>query len=218
MSESRSKKTRPRARAGFVTESRHWYKDRYRSVLMLTLVLVPFVLVSMSLNIFLLFFNQKPPKYFAATPDLRLVEMVSTDVPLISQAGLLNWSTEVVSSTLTLDFLNWRKQLMSVKKHYFKDTFNGLVANLKSSDILTLIESQRLNLKSIVQQSPVVINEGMLSGTYSWNIQFPILLSYESSKGVQNTQNLIVQILVQRTSTIDHPQGVKIKRIVLKNK
>lgn len=201
----------------YVTESRHWYKDQYRRSLFVALIALSLLAVSMSMNIILVL-KETPPKYFSATPDLRLVEMTPLDQPLVSQGGLLNWASEVVTSTFSLDFLHWRNQLMTSKQNFFDDSFDGVLANMQSSGILTLIKDQRLNLKTVLESAPVITAEGILSGAKSWQIEFPIILSYESSNGVENTQHLIADVLIQRVSTTEHPRGLKVKRLILKNK
>ena len=200
-----------------VMESREWYKDRYRQVLNLTMVMAFCLILSVGLN-GVLFFTKSPPRYFAATQDWRIKELEPLDKPIMSQGGLLTWTTTTISDTFSLDFLHWKKQLMDIKSNYFKDAFNELLQNMKSSGILVMVEDKRFNIKTVVESAPLITAEGMLNGAASWRIEFPLILSYESSRGVESTSRLQAQVLVQRVSTLDHPRGVKIKQVILKNK
>ena len=48
-----------------------------------------------------------------------------------------------------------------------------------------------------------------------WRIKMSILLFYESSEGIIARQNLDVDLLIQRASLLDYPNGINIKQIVM---
>jgi intracellular multiplication protein IcmL len=214
----RPKTPKPQAsRAGYISDSILHHKNQAMTFGKVSFILSILLAVSMTGNI-IQACNKTPPKYFASTPDLRLVELTPLDKPTLSQGGLLNWAAGAVTDTLSLDFLDWRKDLMSVKQNYFQDAFDGVITSLKSSGILTLVKDKRLNIQTLIESAPVITAEGLMRGVVSWKIEFPILLSYESSRGVEKTQHLIVSMLVQRVSTLEHPRGVKIKQLNLDNR
>jgi intracellular multiplication protein IcmL len=55
-----------------------------------------------------------------------------------------------------------------------------------------------------------------VGGKATWKIEFPLVVSYESSQGVESTQNLMATVLVCRASTVTSPRGVVIQQVVLK--
>ena len=63
---------------------------------------------------------------------------------------------------------------------------------------------------------PVIVASGQIDGRASWKVEFPLLISYESSQGVENTQKLLATVLVRRASTVATPRGVVIEQIILK--
>ena len=60
------------------------------------------------------------------------------------------------------------------------------------------------------------IASGLVGGTATWRIEFPLVVSYESSQGVESTQRLVATVLVRRASTVKTPRGVVIQQAVLK--
>ena len=56
----------------------------------------------------------------------------------------------------------------------------------------------------------------LVGGKATWRIEFPIVVSYESSQGVESTQKLLATVLVCRASTAKTPRGVVIQQVVLK--
>ena len=67
-----------------------WYRTQFHRAMKLALGLSLALMVSLAV-IALLLLNQPKPRYFAATPDLRLAPLVPLDQPLLTQSGLLTW-------------------------------------------------------------------------------------------------------------------------------
>ena len=79
-----------------------------------------------------------------------------------------------------------------------------------------MIQEKRLSASSVATGAPVIIASGLVSGKATWRIEFPLIVSYESSQGVESTQRLIATVLVCRASTATTPRGVVIQQVVLK--
>ena len=192
-----------------------WYRLQYQRAMKLAVGLV-LVLLACAAVIGLLIIKQPAPRYFAATPDLRLAPLVPLDKPVLTQQGLLNWVTETVSNAVSLDFLEWREKLSNTREHFDEEAFKSFVASLNSSGILEMIRDKRLSVSAVVTRAPVIIASGLVGGKATWKIEFPLTVSYESSQGVESTQKLMATVLVARASTVTTPRGVVIQQIVLK--
>lgn len=197
-----------------VRESMEWYRDRYRQM---TRILVGLSLSNVLLIILtaILFFSQKEPRYYAITPDLRIQEMVALEEPFIPNAGLNNWVAQTVTSTLSLNFRNWKNQLGQVRAAYDPKAFESLVVAMKNNGILDLIEEKGLICSAVVQDAPIIYASGKQEGRYMWRLKMPVAMSYESSRGIEYRQNLMAEILVQRVSTLEYPIGINIRQIIL---
>lgn len=79
-----------------------------------------------------------------------------------------------------------------------------------------MIKDKRLSVSSAITAAPVIVSSGLLDGKMTWRIEFPLVMSYESSQGVESTQNLMATVLVRRANTVKTPRGVAIHQIVLK--
>ncbi|MDL2290880.1 DotI/IcmL family type IV secretion protein [Desulfovibrio sp. OttesenSCG-928-F20] len=164
----------------------------------------------------LLLLNQPGPRYFAATPDLRLAPLVPLDQPVLTQEGLLTWASDTITGSMSLNFLEWREKLESIRPSFDDEAFKSFLASLKSSGVLDMIREKRLSASAITTRAPVIIASGLVGGTATWRIEFPLVVSYESSQGVESTQRLVATVLVRRASTVKTPRGVVIQQAVLK--
>lgn len=204
----------PQRGVELVTESRNWFVTQSRQLFNLCLLLGGALIISLSCNVVQVMTRPKPV-YFAATPDFRILEMPPLSAPVVSDQAIVNWTTDVVTKALSLDFLHWRKKLMDVRIDFDPDGFKSFVNSLTSTGNLKKIEAERLNLSCVLKEAAVITNSGVVNGKMTWRIEAPLLLSYQSSRGVVSSQDLIGKILVQRTSTTRNPKGVVIKQIVL---
>lgn len=164
----------------------------------------------------LLLLNQPGPRYFAATSDLRLAPLIPLDQPVLTQEGLLIWASDMITGAMSLNFLEWREKLEALRPNFDDEAFKSFLASLQSSGVLDMIREKRLSASAITTRAPVIIASGLVGGTATWRIEFPLIVSYESSQGVESTQRLVATILVRRASTVKTPRGVVIQQVVLK--
>ena len=194
-----------------------WFRDQYRRTLVILLVISTILVGSLTANVMQFAFDPEP-RYFATTNDMRLAELTPLDQPMVSQSGLLDWTVETITSTFTLDFSNWRRQLMAVRPRYNNRAFKQLLKSLKDSGNLPMIKNQRLVTSCTPIEAPVILGKALVKGKVTWKVEFPMLISYESSKGVENTQKLIVNTLVQRADTTEKVEGIHIIQLLMRNK
>lgn len=193
----------------------HWYKKQYERVMKLVLALGLGLLAAIGI-IALLIITRPTPQFFAATPDLRLAPMVPLSEPLLTEQGLLNWVSETVTQAVSLDFVEWREKLSRSREHFDDDAFKSFLDSLQKSGVLDLVRDKRLNVSASISRAPVITASGLVNGRATWRVEFPLVVSYESSQGVETTQKLLANVLVRRASTAKTPRGVVIQQVVLK--
>lgn len=192
-----------------------WYRTQFRRAMKLALGLVVTQCISVAV-IAMLLMNQPGPRYFAATPDLRIAPMIPLDRPVLTHEGLLTWVSNIITGAMSLNFLEWREKLEALRSNFDDEAYKSFLSSLKSSGILDMIRDKRLSASAVTTRAPVIIASGLVGGTATWRIEFPLIISYESSQGVESTQRLIATVLVRRASTVKSPRGVVIQQVVLK--
>ncbi|MCL1889481.1 MAG: DotI/IcmL family type IV secretion protein [Desulfovibrionaceae bacterium] len=161
-----------------------WYKSQFHRAMKMALGMALALIVALAVIAFQVM-NKPTPRYFAATPDLRLAPLIPLDKPVLTQQGLLNWATKTISNAVSLDFLEWREKLTRSREHFEEEAFKSFVASLNSSGVLDMIRDKRLSVSAAVTRAPVIIASGLVGGKATWKIEFPLVVSYESSQGVE---------------------------------
>jgi intracellular multiplication protein IcmL len=199
--------------AALIVDSRNWNRQLADKLLKTTFFLSLLLLLAVLVNIYQ--FLQRPkPLYFAVTADLKVLEMVPLSEPSLSDQALLNWTSQAVTSALSLDFLHWRQKLSEIRPNFDSKGFESYVRSLETEGHLKKIQTERLILSCVPVQAPIITNSAVVAGVMSWKVQMPILLSYQSSAGVSATQKLLAEIFLERIETHINPRGVIIKQLV----
>jgi hypothetical protein len=164
---------------------------------------------------FVLIFSSARVRYFGITPDLRVVQLKPLTEPVLTASGLKEWTHDTVVRSLSLDFSNYRRQLSDVEPRYTPPAFTSFKAALQSAGILDLIVHGRLVTSVTTEGAPVLVSEQRLGGALHWQIEFPLSMGYESSKGVEHTQHLLARVLVKRVPPTESLEGVRIAQVIL---
>ena len=198
-----------------VTESRLWYYEQYKRSVAIVFGLLFVTGLSLCLNVTQFIF-QPSPKYFGLSEDLRVIELTPTDEPNITQEKLINWVSETVCRTFTLDFLNYRQTLMDVRSNYHKGAYKSILRSLGESGNLQMIKVKRLVSRATLSGTPVITKEGVVKGHMMWKLELPMLISYESSNGIEATQSIVGSVIARREDERQVPRGLLIYQLVLK--
>jgi intracellular multiplication protein IcmL len=192
-----------------------WYRDGFRLLLGL-LLLVSFTLaVSMGLNIFL-FTHQPAPKFLIQTADHQLVGVTPLDEPSFGDDYITQWVVEAILAANNWSFANYREALQKACNQYF--TPNGCqeyrdalirIGNLES------VKTKRLNVRAVVVKPPLIVNKVVSGQTqrFIWNMQMEVMVSYLSS-AEQTSQNVIVNLVVVRRPLSEYEKGIGIEKYV----
>ena len=195
-----------------IVENREYYQKAYFHAIRIVFLLVCVLLVSVGANVAQVIYTPEP-LYFASDNEMRLAPMTPLSKPQMSQGGLLNWAANSVATTFTYDFRNWKNQFDDVRDNYTKKVFSELLGSLKAGSLAMVVE-KRYVASCVATSTPIISKEGVLDGIQTWIIKTPITITYESSEGIENQQQLEVKMIVQRCDTSTNPRGVQIAQLV----
>jgi len=197
--------------------SKYWYLGQNRRLTRILLLVCLALAMSLAGNVGQYLARPKPI-YFAATSDLRILEIPPLSEPVFSDQVIMNWAVQAITSTLSLNFLHLRENLMNSREYFDNAGFKSFVQSLEQSGNVAKIREERLSLSCTPTEAPVITNKALRGEVMTWKIEVPLTLSYESSKGVVATQKLLASVLVQRADTRMYPRGLVISQIILAKK
>jgi hypothetical protein len=154
-----------------------------------------------------------PPKF--ALPE----NNTPMDQPHRDNKEIAGWLTMVSSEIMTFDKGNYQKRMEDTEKYFTASGREQYVKFLTDNNIIKVLESGKYDVRSFVQEPPLLLNEGAVNGTFRWLYEVPIMLTYvergtKSYKNVEPVnQQVILIVQIGRTTTDMQGVGVLIERI-----
>ncbi len=194
-----------------VLERNYFYRDRYRLQLRLSAALTLLCLLLAGILLWVLRYPDEPV-YFATSRDGRIVPLAPLEQPNQSNEAIMQWAADIVRRAYSFDFVHWRTQLAGLEPHFTEGGYHQFLAALKKSGNVDAVRSRRL-VGSAIVSPPVITSEGVLNGTYTWELEVPLQVAYVSSEQTIQ-QSLLVTLTVRRSSTLDSEHGLAVDRFL----
>lgn len=186
----------------------NFYRDNYRRLI----VIVMLLLLSCVALIGILAYkvtHPAQPKYFATTTDGKILPLIPLNQPMVSQSKLLSWATETAVSVYNYSFINWRKQLQDAAANFTPNGWSNFQDAMKKSRNLETVISKKLAVTAVPTGAPVILNAGVVNGRYSWKVNLPLLVTYQSASTVFQ-QPVTITLLISRVPVLNNPQGIAV--------
>lgn len=190
-----------------------FYRDSYRKVVG-GLVLCIFVILILVGGLVYIVSNPPMPKYFATSVDGRIMPLVPLNRPNLSSAALLSWANTAAIAVYTYNFVNYRQALQAASDYFTPDGWKSFMNALQSSNNLNAVIDKKLIVSAVATGAPVILEQGLLFGTYTWRVQMPMLVTYQSASEFSQ-QAVTVTMLITRVSTLATPLGIGIAQFVV---
>jgi intracellular multiplication protein IcmL len=202
----------PESALELVKMRKNFYRDSYRRVVTALLLMI---FVNMLLAFIISYFvtHQPEPKYFATSTDGRIIPIYPLTAPMQSDAALLQWANQAAVAAYTYNFATYRKELQEASEYFTPEGWRSFEAELQSTRNLETVMTKKLVATAVATGAPVILDRGILSGRYSWKVQMPLLVSYESASTTIQ-QPVVVTMLITRVSTLNVPKGIAIAQFV----
>ena len=190
----------------------NFYRDSYRR-LIVALVILLLVIAMLVGVVFYQIYNRPESKYFAATADGRIMQLFPLSQPMLSPGELLQWAHRAAISAYTYNFVNYRDALQELQNNFTPAGWRYYENALKASRNLEMVVAKKLVVSAVATGTPVIVDQAVVDGRYSWKIQIPLLVSYQSPNE-QTQRPVMAMLIVSRVPNVDMPKGIAIVSFV----
>jgi intracellular multiplication protein IcmL len=190
-----------------------FYKDSQRKVMLALLIAI---LVNLILGLMLVYIITHPPapKYFATSINGRITPLFALDEPNQSDSAVLQWANQAAIASFTYNFVNYRDELQASSGFFTPEGWDQFLTALQQSNNLDAVKAKKLIVSAVATRAPIILQKGVLNGNFSWRVQMPILVTYQSASEFTQ-QNNVVTMLITRVSTLNSPRGIGIAQFVV---
>jgi intracellular multiplication protein IcmL len=189
-----------------------FYRDNYHRAVF-ALYIVFFINVLLLGTIVYRYVTPPKPEYFATNSSYQLIRYHPLSDPVVDNNYVLQWVTNAVRKSFSLDFIHWRDQLQAASNNFTDAGWNFfLQAYKQSGDLQTLV---KLNMvaNATVTGAPVIQYQNVLDGRYVWKVELPVMITYTNTEKTIR-QPLKVTVIVVRVPVQDNPDRIAINEFL----
>ena len=196
-----------------VTLRNDFYRDGQRK--MMIMLLLSFISnVLMALLLTYLMTHPPAPKYFATSIHGRITPLFALNEPNQSDSAVLQWANQAAVAAFTYNFVNYRTELQVSSGFFTSEGWTQFLTALDDSNNLDAVRVKKLIVSAVATSAPIILQKGILDGRYSWRVQMPMLITYQSASAFSQQRN-VVTLLITRISTLNSPRGIGISQFVV---
>lgn len=210
---AKTEKQNPDETSGLATVMvrNEYYRDGFRSMLRLCTLLGIIIVGLLAAMFYVIDVHQPENRYFATTEDGRLIEMTPLSQPNLSTPALLSWVAQAATEVNTFGFSDYRRRLQEASKNFTREGWESFTTALTRAGIIESVEVNRQSVTAVPQGAPVILSEGVVRGRYQWQVELPIIITYEAGSR-KRSDSLLVTAVVVRVSPLENPNGVGINQ------
>ena len=147
--------------------------------------------------------------------------MNELNLPHRSPEQVGEWITSISTQALTIEPSTFDKKSKAYTGFFLPYALQEYQAYLANNQILETLRGNHMRLTAFAESKPILIQEGVLEGTYRWLYRVPIMLTYydlktttlkDGKKAPSQTQRVMVNIQVGRASVKQAAEGMAIER------
>ena len=198
---------------GNVVIRNEFYRDGYRALLRLSLILGLVILGLLGAMYYVINVHQPENRYFATTEDGRLVPMVPLNEPNLSTPAMMSWVAQASTEVMTFGFNDYRRRLQEASRNFTRRGWDSFTQALQRSRIIEMVEANQQVVTAAPQGAPIIRSEGLVAGRYQWTIELPLVLTYQSGARTQS-DSLLVTLVIVRVPRLESSNGVGIEQWV----
>lgn len=190
-----------------------FYRDGQRKII---IALIISILINFMLSSLLVYMRTHPPapQYFATSINGRITPLFPLNEPNQSDSAVLQWANQAAIAAFTYNFVNYRDELQASSGFFTADGWTQFLTALQQSNNLDAVKAKKLIVSAVATRAPIILQKGLLNGSFSWRVQMPILVTYQSASEFSQ-QNNVVTMLITRVSTLNSPRGIGISQFVV---
>ncbi|MCB1557239.1 MAG: DotI/IcmL/TraM family protein, partial [Alphaproteobacteria bacterium] len=121
------------------------------------------------------------------------------------------WVAQASTEVMTFTFTDYRRRLQEASRNFTRKGWESFTKALEQSRIIELVEDNQQVVTAAPRGAPLLLEEGIRGGRYSWVVQIPMVVTYQSGSK-SRSDNLMVTVVIVRVPRLESPNGVGIEQ------
>lgn len=153
--------------------------------------------------------------FFRVDNESRIVKLIPLSKPNMSDAAIIQWSTNALVDTFDVAFYNIHKRLNKTTAKWFTDDGgDSILKLLKKSGNFDAIIDEELIVNLAITDTPLIVKKHKPANSryWRWMVRANGVMTFRTRTAV-HTNPVLFDMIITRTGTV----GVGISKIIMKN-
>ncbi len=157
-------------------------------------------------------------RYLMTEPTGKLLPEIPLDQRHASDEDVLKWTMDAVTRLYTFDLANHRRQFQAAQRVMTPIGWDGYQRALRESGNFVAVVENKYVTTAAPSGPARILSQGLMADSFgnvrwSWTIEVPILVTYQSSKQ-RTSQDLITTVNLIRVPAYVNYTGAQIRQII----
>lgn len=188
-----------------------WTRERATFLMRVCLGLAICLFMSIVLN-FLLALQPQQFRYIWTDAEGKLREITVLSEPSLSDVEVASWTASAMAQAYTLNFAEFRAQQIAAQQNFTSSGWRAFQTALERSNTLQTVQANKYVMTAVPTGAPVILASGQVQGRWAWKVQFPIVVTLQSSSAKQSLIHTL-EVLVVRQRPDENPRGIGIAQV-----
>ncbi len=163
---------------------------------------------------FFVMIKQPIPKSYSLYPSGNSRSLVILPMPILSPSKLLQWAHKVAVEAYTYNFVNYYESIGKLESYFTEEGWDYFKSALKLSGSVNEVVNKKLIVSAVSIGAPVILERAIIGGRFSWKVQIPLLISYQSPNE-QIQKPIVVMMIISRVPTNKYPNGIAVASFIV---
>jgi len=145
-------------------------------------------------------------RFFATTPDGRVIPLVSLSEPMVHSNRMQSWIGQSLTNILSFGFNDYQQHFTRNRSYFTDQGWIEFQRELKRERLVETVKTQKIFIKSSPATPAILIEEGDKNGIYRWIYEVPMVMTYANDKAIKSSQKK-VRLVVERVSVKHNING-----------
>lgn len=143
----------------------------------------------------------------ALTPD-EVIVSTRFDMPHRLLSDVADWLSNTMAEVMTFNTADFNDSLSNTEKYFDANGRALYLKFLEDNNLMKILEQNDFFIKTFVQDTPLLLNQGLVGDHYRWLFEIPILISYVDRNMVSyRNADVTTQEFTMRVQLARSPQA-----------
>ncbi|SIR29717.1 MULTISPECIES: DotI/IcmL family type IV secretion protein [Acidiphilium] len=151
--------------------------------------------------------------FFGTSRSGNPIQLFPLNQPIYAQSRVFRFATDATDQAYSVNFVNYRHQFTRVSRKFTPAGWQAFAASFIQEHDFERMKYYDLVGSAVPTAGPSIKKEGVVGYRYTWEIQFPMLVTYRNERR-HYTETRMMTVYVVRASLFHHPSGLAISQII----